>query len=144
MDIEQLIDSWFDSEYEGFEQLTEMANIPTQKSGLDYCLYYSTEQHSAGPRIKVFNSIRCNQGKEIHITISAKPEVTRDTVKNIKYFRNRKDLGKIYEMITLYKDDLLLMWYKPECFIDTSDLQRSIVKWFQTGIKEEVDKYEDC
>ena len=141
IDLDELLTEIFSEDYQGHEHLTEMANIPTQKSNLEYCLYYSTNEHSAGPRLKVFNSTKCNKGKEIHIAISSEPYILSNTVNNLKYFKNKKDLKKILQMIIIFKNDLLMLWNEPETIVDTSDLQRNIIHWFNTNEYIELKTY---
>ena len=131
-------------ENEIYEFLFEMANIPTQKSGLKYCIYFSNNEHSTGPRIKIFNSTRCGVGVNISMTISSKPRITKDTIKNLKYF-DKKEIKKIAEMVVTFKNELLLFWYNSDCFVnDSSDLKASIITWFQTGRKRDIELFDEC
>ena len=117
------------------ELLFEMANIKPRSTDLKYCITITTKQHSAGPRIKVCADKTClDKSKVIHYTIDKNPEITDDTLKNKKYFKDKKDLNKIIDMIQKYEKYLKIYWYNISCFKDDSSLIESIKQYFKYDV----------
>jgi len=87
-------------------ELMEMANVATKRTGLNQVIWISSKMGSHGPRIKVSNNnSKFDLSDNFSVSISDNPEVISGEVK-IK----NSDLKKIKEWIKLNRNVLMKLW----------------------------------
>ncbi len=115
------------------ELLCEMSNLKERDTNLPYCVTITTKQHTGGPRLKVNLGKNCISEIEIHYNISSSPVVTIDTLGNTKYFKDKKAIKKIINMIKIFEKELLVYWFNVACIKDETILIKQIKSFLRNG-----------
>jgi len=108
--------------------LKEMANLSTDKTGIDHgTIYISSEEGNHGPRIKFYRGKPSKTNPSASITISKTPEVVEDAI-GLK----TSEIKDVFEFVKINKKRLLYMWYHgAEMIDDTWEIHKKSLKKIQ-------------
>ena len=123
------------------DMIFEMANLRTENTNLQNCIYISSREHSAGPRLKIFKQGNC-KGDSISVKLTSKKFEYIDK-KNIFKDIDKKTITAVKQLIAAYEDILLLFWFDADCIVD-DEFKKKLANFIKTGVKEQIIVGEEC